>query len=236
MLSDVGSKVIRAFGILNTNIPTDHPMMYGIPWPGDYLIAPDGTVRDKLFLRNYEHRASASQVVPPRFGGKPDGTAVGIENEALTARVSLSTNRCFPGQELGVALQVNLKRGWHIYGESAPGNYQATQLTFEGPLVDGQSLAMPPAKPILLKALGETLPVYEGEIRTVGKLGIKWSPPMPAKFLEALGKRIEPGLHQIEGVFRFQACSDNICEAPQALRFQLPLTIEAAVPPPPKNK
>jgi len=31
LLSDVGSQVIRAFGILNTNIPADHAMMYGIP-------------------------------------------------------------------------------------------------------------------------------------------------------------------------------------------------------------
>ncbi len=59
----MGSKVIRAFGILNTNVPEDHKMMYGMPWPGDYLIAPDGTVRNKLFLRNYEHRPSASQMI-----------------------------------------------------------------------------------------------------------------------------------------------------------------------------
>jgi hypothetical protein len=37
-LSDAGSKLIRDFGIFNT-IPADHPMMYGIPWPGDYLLA-----------------------------------------------------------------------------------------------------------------------------------------------------------------------------------------------------
>ena len=68
MLSDVGSKVIRAFGILNTNVPEDHKMMYGMPWPGDYLIAPDGTVRDKLFLHNYEHRPSASQMTFRNYG------------------------------------------------------------------------------------------------------------------------------------------------------------------------
>jgi hypothetical protein len=59
-------------------------------------------------------------------------------------------------------------------------------------LVDEQSLEMPPAKPMLLKALNETLLVYEAEIRAIGKLGVSWSPPIPAKFLEALGKRIEP--------------------------------------------
>ena len=81
LLSDVGSKVIRAFGILNTNVPEDHKMMYGMPWPGDYLIAPDSAVRDKLFLRSYEHRPSASQVVLRHFdnagGNSVDSVARG---------------------------------------------------------------------------------------------------------------------------------------------------------------
>jgi hypothetical protein len=83
--------------------------------------------------------------------------------------------------------------------------------------------------------LGETLPVYEGEIRARGKLGVKWSPPIPAKFLQSLGPPIEPGLHHIEGSFRFQACNDRVCEAPQTVKFQLPLTIEAGIPAPPKK-
>ncbi len=205
-------------------------MMYGIPWPGDFLIAPDGTVRDKLFQRNYEHRASASEITLRHYGGRAGGNSVDIESDVLSATVSLSTDRCFPGQELGVELEVHLKPGWHLYGKPLPDNYQATDLTFEGPLVDEQSLAMPPATPVLLKALNETLPVYEEEIRAIGKLGIRWSPPMPAKFLEPLGNRIEPGLHQIEGTLRFQACSDEVCEMPQAMRFQLPLRIEAGIP------
>ena len=177
--------------------PEDHKMMYGIPWPGDFLIAPDGTVRDKLFLRNYEHRASASAVdFTALWWSARARNSVEIKTDVLTATVSLSTDRCFPGQELGVALDVHLKPGWHVYGTPLPGNYQATELIFEGPLVGEQSLEMPSAKQMLLKALGETLPVYENEIRAIGKLGISWSPPMPAKFLEALGKRIEPGLHQ----------------------------------------
>jgi peroxiredoxin len=80
LLSDAGSKVIRDFGILNTNIPADHPMTYGIPWPGDYLLAPDGTVRDKLFLPNYEYRPSASQVLLRHFSDG-FGNAVEIKSD-----------------------------------------------------------------------------------------------------------------------------------------------------------
>jgi hypothetical protein len=105
----VGSKVIRAFGILNTNVPEDHKMMYGMPWPGDYLIAPDGTVRDKLFLRNYEHRPSASQLILRHYGSGSGENSVEIKTDVLTVTVSLSAERCFPGQELGVALDVHLE-------------------------------------------------------------------------------------------------------------------------------
>ena len=234
MLSDQGSKVIRAFGILNENIPPDHPLLYGIPFPGDYLIAPDGTVRDKLFLASYEHRPSASQIAM-RYGSSAVANSVEIKTEMLTAAIGLSTDRCFPGQELGVSLQVHLEHGWHIYGEPLPKNYQSASVEFEGPLVGECSVAMPPAKPVLLEALGETLPVYEGEIRAQGKLAIKWSPPSPAKFLEPRGRPIEPGLHQIDGVFHFQACNDRVCAAPQTVRFKLPLTIEAGIPAPPKK-
>lgn len=227
--------MIRAFGILNTNVPEDHKMMYGMPWPGEYLIAPDGTVRDKLFLRNYEHRASATQIITRQNGGVSGGNSAEIKTDVLTATVSLSTDRCFPGQELGIALDVQIKSGWHVYGKPLPEAYQALEVKFEGPLVDEQSLEMPSAAEMTLKALGEILPVYQNSIRAVGKLGIKWSPPMPAKFLEALGNRIEPGLHHIEGILRFQACSDEVCEVPQTIKFELPLRIEAGIPAAPKG-
>jgi hypothetical protein len=234
MLSDAGSKVIRAFGILNTNVPEDHKMMYGMPWPGDYFIAPDGTVRDKLFLRSYEHRPSASEVMLRHFDNA-NGNSVEIQADILNATVSLSTNRCFLGQELALALDLRLDPGWHIYGKPLPANYQAVELILESPLIDEQSLELPTPQPLLLTALGETLPVYAGRLKAHGKLGIKWSPPMLAPFLLALGDTIEPGLYEIAGTLRFQACRDDVCQPPQAISFVLPLTIEAGIPSAPKK-
>jgi hypothetical protein len=236
MLSDPDSKAIRAFGIFNTNIPPDHKMMYGIPWPGEYLLAPDGTVRDKHFLRSYEHRASATQVVLRQAGPASSGSnSVVITADTLEATITLSTDRCFPAQELGAFLRIKLKPGWHVYGKPLPANYQALELVFDNVLVDSQSIEFPPAPQMHLLALGETLPVYTGEIEAFGKVGIRWSPPMPAKFLLALGEMMEPGAHKLGGTLRFQACSDVICEAPRGIRFELPLTILAGVPPAPPS-
>ena len=67
MLSDKDSAVIRRYGILNTNIPRTHKF-YGIPFPGEYLVAPDGRVADKVFLPSFEDRATASEVLLKDFG------------------------------------------------------------------------------------------------------------------------------------------------------------------------
>lgn len=228
--------MIRAFGILNTNVPEDHKMMYGMPFPGDYLLSPGGVVRDKLFLPSYEHRPSATALALRNADGAAVGVnSVEIDAGAFRATVTLSAVRCFPGQELATALRIRLKPGWHIYGKPLPASYRPTELTFESPIVSEQSIELPAPTPLLLKALGETLPVYEGEVRATGKLGIKWSPPMPAKFMEPFGKTIAPGPYKIAGTLRFQACSDTVCEPPQAIKFELPLELEAGIPPAPRK-
>jgi len=235
LLSDAGSRVIRAFGILNTNIPEDHAMMYGIPWPGNYLIAPDRTVQDKLFLRDYQLRPSAAAMILRNFDDTASEHGVEIETDVLRATIRLSTDRCFPGQELAIGLKIDLKPGWHVYGPSTSDNYQALELTFDSPIVTEYSLNLPSSAPLLFNATGETLPVYTKTIQAVGALRIKWSPPAPVPFMEALGARIEPGAYTINGMLHFQACSEEVCETPQAIPFTLSIHVEAGIPPAAKS-
>ena len=213
--------MIRAFGIFNTNIPEDHKMMYGMPFPGDYLLAPDGIVRDKRFLPNYEYRPSATALALRNAGGAAAENSVEIDAGAFSATVTLSADKCFPGQELATALRIRVKPGWHIYGKPLPGNYRATELIFESPIVGEQSIELPAAKPMPLEALGETLPVYSGSFEGIGSLLLKF--PMDA------------GQVLLSGQIRFQQCSETVCEAPQTLPFQLPLTIEPFMVPTPKK-
>jgi hypothetical protein len=235
LLSDVGSQVIRAFGILNTNIPEDRAMMYGIPWPGNYLIAPDGKVLDKEFLPDYQRRPSAAAVLLRHFGDTVGRKGMEITTDVLQATLTLSTDHCFPGQDIAVALRLRVTPGWHVYGAPVPTQYQGLALVIESPIVESLTLAWPPPTPLLLAAVGETLPVYTGEIEALGTLRVKWSPPMPAPFLEALGARMDPGRYMLNGVLRFQACRDELCATPQAVAFTVPLQIEAGIPPAPKQ-
>src|SRR5439155_18978395 len=119
LLSDQGSTVIRKFGIFNDNIPEGN-MFHGIPFPGDYILAADGTVLSKHFLANYQTRPSASGVLLSDFDviGKNGAVTVGAED--LKATVTLSSEVTAPGQQLGVAIDMKIAPGWHIYGEPLP--------------------------------------------------------------------------------------------------------------------
>ena len=210
LLSDQGSVVIRKFGLFNTNIPEGN-MFYGIPFPGDYVLAPDGTVTGKHFLPDYQTRPTASEILLDDFdvvGGK---ASVTIGAEDVRAKISLSNDKAAPGQELGTALDITIGPGWHIYGEPLPKNYVATSVIFNDDVVAKQSWSMPRATPIEFEALGETLPVYAGTFRAKGTI--------------LISRRLKPGEYKVAGTLKFQECNDTTCNLPQEVLFEIPITV-----------
>ena len=214
MLSDKGSAVIRKYGILNTNIPEGHPF-HGIPFPGDYLIDANGTVRDKQFLPNYETRPAASEVLMKNFGVAAGASGLAINAGDVRATITMSSERAVPGRELGVSARFEIPSGWHIYGQPLPENYVATSVEFDPETVSAQSFDFPKATPVEFKSLGETLPVYTGSVRAFGRILIK--------------SGLKPGDYKLKGTLRFQECSDQICKLPQKIAFEIPIAIDSMV-------
>jgi hypothetical protein len=212
LLSDRDSAVIRSFGILNTNIAPGL-RAHGVPHPVEYLVAPDGVVIRKYFVPNYQHRVTASAIILREFGVATDGTpVVTLRSGALTVEVGLSAAKAFAGQEISFFAKFTLQPGWHVYGAPTSQAYTTTSVLFDGPKIIRQSFELPSPAPMRIAALGETVPVYSGSFQGLGSLLMKF--PLDA------GKTI------LSGQVRFQQCSDTICEAPETLPFELPLTLE----------
>lgn len=211
LLSDKGSAVIRRYGILNTNIPPTH-MFYGIPFPGEYLVAPDGRVADKVFLPDFQDRATASEVLLKDFGAAAGNDAIEIRSDETRARIQLSDSSAFSGQELAVAADFAIKPGWHIYGMPLPKGYVPTAITFDPTMVAQQSFDFPKPVPIKFVALGETLAAYTGAFRAIGKVLLK--------------EKLPAGEHKLAGELKFQECNDQICELPRTVHFEIPITIQ----------
>jgi len=60
--------------------------------------------------------------------------------------------------------------------------------------------------------VGETVPVHSGSFQGLGSLLLRFP--------------LDDGKTMLSGRVSFQQCSDTICEAPETIPFELPLTLE----------
>jgi DsbC/DsbD-like thiol-disulfide interchange protein len=166
----------------------------------------------KYFVENYQHRVTASSVVLREFGGvSEDAARTVVRSGALTVEVALASARAFAGQEIGVSAKFQIEPGWHVYGAPLPDAYTPTSITFDDPKIIRQAFKFPEAAPMDDAVLGEVIPVYSGSFQALGSLLLKFP--------------IDAGQTTLAGRLSFQQCSDTICEAPQTIPFELPLTI-----------
>ncbi|MBK5294850.1 MAG: redoxin domain-containing protein [Acidobacteriia bacterium] len=209
LLSDAGSVTIRAFGILNENIPKDNPF-YGIPFPGSYVVDAQGVVRSKFFEDDYRERYTAGAILTRQL--HLDGSQkTEVETKHLKLRYWASNNQVVGGSRITLVLEVELAPGMHVY---APG-VQSSYIPIDWKIASSKGwLAFPAeypaAKTLHMPAIQETAPVYEGKIRIVRDLTIAQAGELTA----ALGP------HQdltVEGSFRYQACDDKVCYTPQTV-------------------
>jgi len=212
LLSDRDSAVIGRFGILNTNIAPGL-RAHGVPHPVEYLVSPDGVVVRKYFVPNYQHRVTASSVALQEFSAAGEGArAVSLHSGALAATVGLSSAVAFAGQEIGFFADFVLEPGWHVYAAPVPEIYTPLAIAFDDPKVTRQSFAFPEAARIRIAALSETLPVFTGSFQVKGSLLLKFP--------------LDAGEITLTGRLRFQQCSDAICEPPEAVAFELGITLK----------
>ncbi|HVB88392.1 MAG TPA: protein-disulfide reductase DsbD domain-containing protein [Candidatus Dormibacteraeota bacterium] len=187
-----------------------------------YLVAPDGAILRKYFVPNYQHRVAASEIALREFGIASDAApSVTLQSGALTVEVGLSADEAFAGQEIGVFAKFALDPGWHVYGSPLPDNFTATSIEFDDPKIARQSFDLPHATPLRFADLGETLPVHSGTFRIIGSLLLKYP--------------LDDGSTTLRGRLRFQQCSDTVCEPPETLAFEIPLTLQPFMVAPPRK-
>ena len=242
LLSDLGGKVVERFGLLNPNIPPNPRQAPGIPFPGQFLLAPGGAVVAKAFTGDLRHRVSGSALVFEELGPRPavEAAASGTQPDVVVdaggvrATITRSTTRLFGGQEFAFAVDLEIAQGWHVYADSAPAPYVPLRIDFDtdGALFTHQTQTQPEPTWITFGATGESLPVHEGRMRIAGRARLRWSPP-PSMFAgldEAVRRRaIEPGRHVLPCALQFQACNEWECLPPRTEAFKLHVDVEPHV-------
>jgi len=196
LLSDENSSVIRNFGILNESVPRTSEF-YGIPNPVTFIVDENGIIRSKATEEDYRHRYTAGNLI----GRKANVGQVPAKRVKITQ--SASDRLVHGGQRFKLRLEVQMPPRSHVYAPGVQGYIPIEWKLTPGPGFEEIPIRYPEARKLYLKAIKETVPVYEGTI-------------VLERELIAAQKQPSTEL-MVQGEFRYQACDDKKCYVPETI-------------------
>jgi hypothetical protein len=213
LLSDQGSKIIRAYEILNETIKPG-TSTYGIPYPGIYVVDAHGRVVSKYFEDDYEDRIATGDILVRQFGASADAARGTVETKHLQITTAASNGVARPGLRIALSLDIELKPDMHVYAPGVQGYIPVDwRLEQGGPAAKRHAFEYPQSEMLRLEAIGETVAVYRGHIRILREITFGQE-----AFLKSL---VSPGGELIvRGSFRYQACDDHKCYVPQEVPLE----------------
>ncbi len=209
LLADVGSSVIRKFGILSTLIKPEEEY-FGLPNPGSYLADEDGRVTEKFFHREYQVRETSATVLRSGFRVPVDPRSFAhaeIASDGVRVSATLGATELHPMQRADLYVTLDLDQGLHIQGPTVPDGYVATKVAVTG--TEGLRVGepqFPATKPFRIEGLQEDFQVLDGEVVIVVPL---------------VSTMREGDSVSIDVEVSYQACNDQECFLPKTEQFHL---------------
>ncbi len=207
MLSDPDSKIIRAFGILNETAEKGTPF-YGIPYPGAYLVDPQGVVQKKFFEPDYRERYTAGSIL---LKTSPDAAREGwteLETPHLKLRYRASDNTVAGGNLSTLLLEVTLPPKMHVYAPGVDSTYIPVKWDMAPDAAWKETDARwPESKTLHLAVINETVPVYEQRFSVSRDV-------IFAAQKELMAAAGDARQVTVKGTFRYQACDEKECFPP----------------------
>jgi peroxiredoxin len=220
ILSDLGSKVIRDYGILNTEIkPGDIPV-YGVPFPGTYIVDEQGIVTDKFFYDTYKRRDGPENMIDSAVGHiqlDPNEPTAAFMDEGIRVSATLhgAGGVLKQGSMRHLVVRFELGEGLHIYSDPVPEGMIPTTVEVNGP--EGlvvQEAIVPPTETFHLKGLDVELQVWSGVVDIV-------IPVYPNAILLSEMRPLETNETTIDVNIHYQACDDDTCLLPRNRKLTL---------------
>jgi AhpC/TSA family/Disulphide bond corrector protein DsbC len=207
LLTDAGSAVITRYGILNTTVPPTNQQVYGVPFPGTFVVDRNGIVTSRVFETAYQERDTMSSLIV-RLGGRVDAPAMKIGAPHLDLTTFSTDQTVAPGTHFSLVIDAVPGKRVHVYAPGASG-YKPITLTIQpqaGLLV--RDIRLPKAENYFFKPLKEHVDVYQKPFRLQQDLTIDPSPQSEAAL------RGTPTM-TIRATLEYQACDDKVCFLPQ---------------------
>ncbi len=228
LLSDPGSRTIRAYGILNTTAAAG-TRDYGIPFPGTFLLDARGKVTSRFFEEAYQERNTVSTILIALGNADAPRSARRIKTDHLDVTTYLSDEVVAPGSLFSVVFDITPEPGIHVYAPGAK-DYRVVNVNLNAnPLLMLRPVQYPPSEIYHFKPLDERVPVFQKPFRLVQHMAVTAA-------RERREELAQVPTVTISGTLEYQACDDRLCFPPRSIPVSYAVTLRqldtdrAAVP------
>jgi hypothetical protein len=218
MLSDPQSKIIRDFGVLNTAVPTDH-LWYGVPYPGTFIVDPNGVVKSKYFEDKYQDRYAAPTILLREFGSVAGTRQTEVKTNYLIMKYYATRDVVHPNLRFTLVADFQLPPKMHVYSPEVKGYIPIRLEIVPSSNFTAYPAEYPRSELLMLPAINEVVPVYHNQFRITQDVTM------------AASNVLQPLISgdatlKIQGTLRYQACDDKICYLPQTVPMEWVLKLE----------
>ena len=246
LLSDVGSATIRRYGILNTvveeslgpngndpavladllryvTVTAASERFRGIPFPGTFIVDPQGRVTSRFFEDYFWERNTASNVMLRVGTAGTPVQATQVSTAHLDVSAYPSDASVALGTRFSLALDITPKDGMHVY---APGATQYRVVTLNvtpQPHVRTGQVRYPASEIYHFVPLDERVPVFQAPFTLLMEV----VPEATAEARTAFAGKDEL---VITGTLEYQACDDALCYIPVSVPLSWSVVLEGLVP------
>ena len=197
-------------------------LMVGTPFPGTFLLDPQGQVTARFFEEFYRERNTTASVMLQLGAGLSPVTAV----EGSTAHLNLTAYPSNPtvtvGTRFSIAVEVEPNPNIHVYAPGAEEmGYRVVALNLDAtPHVRFEPVQFPESEIYHFEPLDERVPVYQRPFRLLQEAVVEAT-------TEASRALRELDALTLSGTFDYQACDDRICFSPVSLPLTFTLDLES---------
>mgnify|MGYP001335413979 CR=1 FL=1 len=217
LLSDPGSVTIRRYGILNTTVPESNVQSYGIPFPGTFMVSPQGVVTSRFFEQAYQERNTVGSILA-RLGNNIDVPATKVSSPQMDITAFATDTVVAPGTHFSIVLDIRPGPGIHVYAPGVKGYRPIALSVSPQPWVATRSAQYPPSEDYYFKPLDEHVPVYQRPFRIVQDIAIDASPQAQTALKDVTTLTVK-------GTLNYQACDDKLCFTPQSVPLTWTVTL-----------
>jgi len=219
LLADPKSEVIERFGVLNT---TASGFTKGMSYPGFVYVIRDGRIEETFFEEDYHTRFTGNGVLTKIFPELGTSAVKDVPAPHLQLKLMQTDEIVSPGNRVTLIAELSLPKDLHVY---APGVQGYKPVALELGVVPQATLhpaRYPPSKTLLLPAIREKVPVFEGKFRITQDVTVSFD----KGFSQGIAAGPVSGTPlTLSGNLRYQACDDKICYPPTGVPVSWQLTV-----------